>query len=427
MTGKHGLARTAPRRRDRKDELEMLKTKRNAYWAAVCGVFACAAAKSTALEASDFLLFNAGRVSLRPQLNIDEQYNDNIFYRDTDTVEDFVTMISPGLKAQIGTDLPGENRVSAQYTLNQLFYLDRSDQNATQHRFAFDLRYGTARTTLTGRDRVDLLSSVLGGGFGITGQKVDRFVMSDVYQLDYKLGGKTGIYGRAEHTLTDFEDDVRLFDRRRLEGTAGFEWRYSERTAFFGELFYGRNLLNDNASGFEPPDSTFFGSFLGVRGDFTERLTGRLKAGYESTSFSDGAEGGGGPAVDATLTFQATDRLALNLIYSRRQQVSMQFQRSSYVVDSVGLTATQILGSTGRFRLSAGATYEMLEYEPTPPFFIERSDSQFTGDIAATYFFETWLAARIAYQFETFSSSLPRTSVVDYTVNRVTLSLAIGF
>ena len=80
---------------DWKKELEMLITRQNACWAAVCGVFACAATESSALEASDLLVFNAGPVSLRPQLNIDGQYNDNLFYRDSNQVQDFVTMISP--------------------------------------------------------------------------------------------------------------------------------------------------------------------------------------------------------------------------------------------------------------------------------------------------------------------------------------------
>lgn len=403
----------------------MSKSIKNACRAAACGV-AAFVPSSQALEPSDVLLFNLGPVSLRPQLNLDTQYNDNVFYRDVNKEADLVTMISPGLKAQIGSELPEENKASIQYTLNQILYLDRTDQNATQHRFATDLRYATERVTLTGRDRVEFLSSVLGGGFGITGEKVDRLVITDVWQLGYDFTAKTGVYGRIEHTDTDFEDTIRLYDRQRFEGTLGFDFRYTDRTAFFGEAFYGTTLIGQNAQPIAAPDSTFYGGFIGARGQFTDRFTARVKAGWEETSFDDGTPGGGGPAAEAALTFQATDRLTLGLNYVRRQQVSVQFDRSAYVSDAVTLTAAQILGSTGRLRLSANATYEMFEFEPTPRF-PDRSDTMIGFEVAATWFFQTWLAARLAYAFEDFSSNLPATSVVDYTVNRVTLSLAIGF
>lgn len=393
-------------------------------WAAFSA--AILAPKSLALEPSDLLLFDVGPFSIRPQANLDLQYNDNVYYREENVVGDFITVLSPGVKIQIGQQLPDENRASVQYMLNQLFFLDNTELNATQHRINTELRYDTGRTRITGRDSFEFLSSVIGGAFGLPGRRVDRLVVSDVYQADYRLSAKTGIYARAEHGLTDFEESVGLFDRQRFEGTGGFEWRYTDRTIFFGEIFYGKTFLEDNLRRAELPDTTFVGGFVGVRGNFTERLIGRVKAGYESTTFSDDSPAGDAPAADAALTFLATDRLSLEISYSRRQEVSVQFARSAYTSDLVSFQVSQILGSSGQLRAAAGATYNWIGYEPSVAY-TDRDDTFFSLNASLTYYFQTWFITRLAYAFEGFESSLPARTIADYKVNRVTLSLAVGF
>src|ERR1051325_7893368 len=90
------------------------------------------AANLFAFEASDVLVFSHGPLSLRPQFGLSEQFNDNIFYLDQNKKSDFITTIAPGLKFQVGQDLPTENHVKLQYTLEQLIYAQNSSQDATQ-------------------------------------------------------------------------------------------------------------------------------------------------------------------------------------------------------------------------------------------------------------------------------------------------------
>ena len=99
----------------------MKKTQKNCFYLRTCGAaLAAAAANVFALEPSDVLVFSHGPLSLRPQLGVSEQFNDNIFYSDIARRSDFITMISPGLKLLVGQDLPDQNHIKLQYTLDEI-------------------------------------------------------------------------------------------------------------------------------------------------------------------------------------------------------------------------------------------------------------------------------------------------------------------
>ena len=400
------------------------------YWLAGAAA-AASTAQVFAVEASDVLVFSKGPLSLRPQFGLVEQFDDNIFYDDTGRESDFITVVSPGLKLQLGQDLPTENHIILSYTYDRSFYVHNSSQNANQHHFITDTFFKKHRFSVEGTDRFELLSSVLGGGFSVGKQRVDRTLWLDVYRFDYQVGERMGVYVEGQHVSTDYESGIALYDTRTLSGTGGFEYTLSEDIFLFGEGYYGQTKLEPNTAAAEPPGTEFIGGFVGARGNFTQKLKGRLKAGYEVSSFHGNIpagqddSAGSAPVVEASITYLPTERLTTTLTYSRRQQVSVQFIRSSYVLDSVSANVQQILGSTGRLRLDLTGTYAMFSFDPAPAYPAGRSDDNWKVQTGASYFFQTWLSTRLEYSFERFTSDFA--SVVDYDVNRVTLSLAIGY
>jgi hypothetical protein len=412
-----------------------MKKKSQTYYFRFClagaAIFA-APAQMHALEASDVLVFSHGPLSLRPQLGITEQFDSNVFYLDQDPESDFITTIAPGLKFLVGQDLPNENHIKLQYTLEELIYANNDDLNATQHKFLTDTHFKKNRFTIDGADRFEMLSSVLGGGFSVGRQQVDRTLWLDIYRVDYKVGERMGVYVEGQHVSTDYESGLELFDVRTISGTGGFGYYLSEDTLLFGEVYYGKTSLEYNVpSPAQPPGTTFIGGFVGARGKFTEKLNGTLKAGYEVSTFDESAvaglddSAGSAPVVEATITYLVTERLTTSLAYSRRQHVSVQFVRSAYVLDAITAKATQILGSTGRLQLDLLASYAMYSFDPAAAYPRGRSDTNWRLQTGANYFFQTWLSTRVEYSFERFTSDFA--SVVDYDVNRVTLSLAIGY
>jgi hypothetical protein len=400
------------------------------WWLAAGASCAAAASSTHAADAADYLVFSKGPVSLRPQLEVVEQFTDNVYFTGTDRISDFVTILSPGIRVVAGQDLPEENHFVLNYNLDQLLYAEESSQNATQHRFSTDLAYKWSRLSFEGTDRVEFLASALGSGLIQRGRDpVERLIVADLYRVDYTFGERMGVYGEIHHNSVDYEEGRGLFDSRTLRGTAGFEYIFSKDTRFFGEVYYGVTDLGENGNTIaELPGTSFVGGFIGARGNFTEKLRGKVKAGYEVSTFSGGSVSGDtageAPVVEAGVSYQFTDRSNISLTYNRRQFVSVQFVNSSYIADQVTLGASQILGSVGRLRLNSAITYQNLSYEPSPAF-AKRNDSSYSFLAAASWYFQTWLSTRLQYSFENYTSDLP--AVVDYHVNRITLSVAIGY
>jgi hypothetical protein len=393
---------------------------------------AAAAGTARALEPSDLLVFSHGPLSLRPQFRVAETFDDNVFYTKTDRRSDLVTSVAPGLKFQVGDNVPDQNHFVVTYTLDKLIYLDNSGLSTLEHFVRSGAHYEGNRVTIEGQDVYEILSGVLGGAFNVGKQKVDRDVWVDMYRFGYKVGERMGVYVDGQHVETDYLTDLPLFDARTFSGTGGFEYEYSERTFFFGEVYYGQTSLHANAPGAgKPPGTTFTGGFVGARGDFTEKIKGTVKAGYEMSSFTGGSAGGvdtsagSSPVVEASIAYAPTERFSANFSYSRRQQVSVQFVRSSYVLDTISVGLLELLGSTHRLRLDLSGTYAMYSFDPAAAYPAGRTDSNWKVQTGANYFFESWLYTRLEYSFERFTSDFA--TVVDYDVNKVTLSVAIGF
>src|SRR5262249_15948052 len=155
---------------------------------------AVSAGASFALEPSDVLIFSHGPLSLRPQFVLGERFSDNVFYSNTDRRSDFITSVSPGLRFQVGENLPHQNHFSVLYMLDKVVYLDNPNLNALQNRIRADAHYTQNRFGIDGSDIFETLSSVLGGAFNVGKQKVDRNVWWDVYRFDYKIGERMGVY-----------------------------------------------------------------------------------------------------------------------------------------------------------------------------------------------------------------------------------------
>jgi hypothetical protein len=382
----------------------------------------------SAIEASDVLVYSKGPVSLRPHVGAFTEYNDNIFYRGSNVKSDVIFDLAPGVKLLVGENKPKENHIYLDYRMDQLWYMDDSGLDALQHRAMLNGRYSTGRTTIEGKDEFTYASTPLGGGFSITGQKVSRAIETDLYRLSYKLGQRAGIYGEGWHSSTDFDKGIPLFDTRTLQGTAGFEWEYSEDTFLFGEIFYGETSLTRNDPGPKAPGQSFVGAFVGGRGNFTKKLVGTVKAGYQYNWFE---EVGGvstpstdAPVVQASLLYKARERMTVEFAYSRQQRISVEFTRSPFTVDGVSGKVSAIFGSSGRLLVTAGGHLSFHEYDPSPAF-ASRTDMLWTVDPSVSWYFETWLSMKLQYEFNHFESNLA--GVVDYDQNRIILGVEAGF
>jgi hypothetical protein len=385
-----------------------------------------------ALEPEDVLFIQKGPLTFRPQFSLSELYNDNIFYQSQDQVQDLITDISPGLKLQLGR--PEHNYISLSYTLDELLYADHSDLDAPQHAVLLSDQFQLERLKLVGSDRFQLASSPPGGvveriigtnGLAtIVGSNVDRLSFEDSYTLSYDLGEKTGIYVRANHNSSDYQQGIGLYDIETLVGTFGFGYRAFPKTIFFGELYYGLTTTDPNIATLPPnPDLNFVGGYVGVRGNFTEKLSGMVKAGFEQREFAENAGSSGDPVVDMALTQRFSEKQSLSLTYSRQSSVSVQYSRQTYTTDSMGLQFTQLLGPSRKWQVGLGGNYSMYSYDQSGANAVQYDYVR--ASVSLAYRIQRWLTTSLGYDFERVIGD--NRAVIDYDVNRVTLRLAIGY
>ena len=380
-----------------------------------------------AMDASDLLVYDIGPLTLRPLFDLSETYNDNVLFRGKDLVSDFVTTVTPGIKLQLGQG--GGNLISASYLHDEMIYAQENQLSAGQDHFVTGVRYLGNRLSIDGRDQIDSLSTVLGGGYSTPARElVDRLTISDRYNVGYEITEKTKAYLAGNFSMTDWgKNGTTLFDSTSFGGTAGFMFKALSKTSFFGEVYYGETVLDAN----NPkdalkgrPQADFIGGFIGARGDFTDRLTGSAKVGYETRTF--GIQDTGAPVVEMDISFHRNDRSVLTLSYQRSQEVSMDSTPNVYTADLATFSFSQSIGAADKLRAQLSLSYGMNSFDPSKTYPI-RNDVYYRAGTVLTYNYKPWLATYVSYEFNHFGSDLPALIDYGYDQNRLTLGMKVGF
>lgn len=378
-----------------------------------------------AMDASDLLVYDIGPLTLRPLFDLSETYNDNVFFSRNGLVSDFVTTVTPGIKLQLGQG--GGNLISASYLHDEIIYAQKNQLSAGQDHFVTGIRYLGNRLSIDGRDQIDSLSTVLGGGYrSVAGQLVDRLTISDRYNVGYEITEKTKAYLAGNFSMTDWgKNGTTLFDSTSFGGTAGFMFKALSKTSFFGEVYYGETVLDANDARKVRPQADFIGGFIGARGDFTDRLTGSAKVGYETRTF--GIQDTGAPVVEMDISFRRNDRSVLTLSYQRSQEVSMDLTPNVYTADLATFSFSQSIGAADKLRAQLSLSYGMNSFDPSKTYTISRNDVYYRAGTVLTYNYKPWLATYVSYEFNHFGSDLPALIDYGYDQNRLTLGMKVGF
>lgn len=430
-------------------------------WIAAAVTFSSAVSQLKAADASDYLLFSKGPVLLRPRLGVSEDYIDNLFSQHIGQ-GDLITSISPGLNLQYGR--LANNFMVLDYGFNQRFYTDRTDLNAGEHSFSLRNRIQGERLVFSGSDTVQFLSSPIGfvteyrpagatvqpvpspdtgattppvtGGeipspvrgseliASIADRNVGQNVYSDSYQLGYAISQKTAVYLQGSHSTTDYETGISLYDINTLRGTAGFAFQAFPKVGFFGETFYGQTATGPNFPAPKFPHVEFIGGSIGVRGNFTEKLSGTVRVGYEVFEFSDRTPAPSAPVVDASLSHRLSDKTSLSLSYSRQHDVSIQYGKQIYTADAVNFQWDQIIGPSHKWRTTLGGRFGATAYE-TEGAAAQIHYDQYSAYFRLAYQFQMWLTANLGYTWDSIRTGTGGGS--DYDVNRISMGVSIGY
>lgn len=373
------------------------------------------------------LAWSIGPVLVRPKVEVSQSYDDNILFLQTNSVDDFISRAGAGVGLLFGT--PQTSSIGLTYGMDSWFYAENSEFNHTDHQVTLRLNLQWPKTRLTGMDFFQSAAGIYGQDISnrlqqgvVSRASVSRDYYHDEYRLTHEIAAKTSLYLEGTRTEFDFEEDSSLIDYNTLRAAAGAEFKALPKTSFFGEIYYGQTAVHPNTGPTRTgPHLTFLGTFIGARGDFTPELTGSLKVGYETSSYSDHSPAPDGPVVLASLAKHFSEKTALLISYSRAHEVSIQAFGQSVTADTASALFSQKLGRHGKWTLSVGTSAGFYEYENGGS--RAQKDILIAGNLGLTYQVQQWLSTYLRYEFQRFDSNLG----TEYQVNRVTLGVTLGY
>jgi hypothetical protein len=382
-----------------------------------------------------------GKLTLNPGLDTGVGFDDNVFFIESKSARSSDTYLetSPEFRIRYGDFLePGDlvepNFIEFSYKYFRRDYFEYDLINAENHFLNLNSQLNFGRLKITGNDQVIIQSDLVTRGVGTATtdsdfipQDVargieDRISINDTYRGELDLTERTDLYLEGSHRSTNFSKNSRFLDSRILKALTGYQFALSDQTFLFGEVFYGQ-VENDPNSPLQikGPNAQFLGGFAGIRGDITTRIKGVIKAGYESRWFDGGQpEGFDSPVFSVGLQYAPLDRTIIFLNFDRSLLLSNQVTNLGVIRDQVRLTLAQYLGSSSKWSVQFGLTYQHEDFQKTPVVF-----ETYLATAGLNYQVQEWLSTSLSYSHEDFKPT--NAFVQSYEVNRVNLRLSIGY
>lgn len=382
-------------------------------------------------DAQKYLVYNFGELSLRPQLEVAETFDSNLFYREEDVESDSFTSVRPGLIAMYGA--ADRSSISVRYTLDTSYYADRSDLNNVGHLIQHQSRFPLPRLTIQGDDRVSITRTILGGTYSYIEKLIGQVSLYDAWRADYDLSPKTLVGVRAGVQWVDYEaadlPPYHLYDYLSFFGGGRFGYRPSDKLTVFPELLVGQTFVEpNNATAPEGADLTSYSFSVGAEGDFTPKITGLVQAGYEIRSYADDTEVPDSWIATTQVRWQARAKTALALAYRHAIEVSREAVGYAYMTDRATLSISQELGTQGRWIVNLDGYYQFNAYDrdfPADGGLVRRKDDLAGVSARGSFRWKPWLVTSASYDFVTYSDNL--SNVQDYDVHRISLRVAAGY
>ena len=240
------------------------------------------------------------RLTLTPSLAIGERYDDNIFETRTDRQDDFITVLSPGIRAQYLTPEPTiGTQFDLDYRADVQFFAEHSSQNDVAHRLSLMLASPLAPSLdVRLRDLLLVTEDPFGreerlsdptGLRPVSSQRRARTIRNEAEgRVDVRPGGRLSL-GVLLGSLVEDVDIPEELDEFRY--TVGTELGYAVNVARDSRVFVAYQVtfesFRTNGSVPQGDDDASFrvhAISTGVRHELTPTLAMNAALGYSFTS-----------------------------------------------------------------------------------------------------------------------------------------------
>lgn len=414
------------------------------------------------IQAEDILKYNWGKVQVKPHLTLLSYFTDNFQFRDSALAEsDTIFYLSPGVQFLYGNQ--EFNHLSLDLTHDEVFYINHSNFSTSQDHLRFDGVFSYNRWQLIGSDQYEMLSSFIGIANSQRTILINRQPWTDFYQLTLDATTRLKPYIRGYHSETEYDPGSSFYNSQTLRGTAGTSYILTSRVDLFTEVYYGQDSPSRNSEVQAAPYyNLFMGGVFGARGQFTTRIQGSVRFGYENRSVPNNpvVSDRGSPVVTVDLTYTPTEYCQIKLSASESTGASPTTP-STTVENKVKLSVAQFLTSSLRWSIQLDASATISDISGTivqdlpVPYPIQtpsgsgivtlfsdgnsaRSDQNFSLGLSLNYIPNRWLKCSVGYGFEEYTPKysnrafrLYNDSLLNglhpYQVNSLTLQMTIGF
>lgn len=365
----------------------------------------------------DPLGVHVGSFMLFPGMGVSETYNDNIYLTDTGTVDDFITVFSPGFNLNSNWNRHSLN-FGASADIGR--YADNSAENYEDYNVhtsgTLDI---TRRSQLSAGLSYGRLHEERGSPDAANG------INPTLYKLGTAQAGFLQRFNRVKVTLTglaqnyNYEDTVLSGgsvsnqddrDRNEYEGSVRLGYEIvPQYEAFVKTTLNKRSYISSVDDNGVNRDSSGYVVDGGVRIDLTGKAFGDVFAGYRSQNYDDPTlRNISGADFGADLTWNVTSLTTAKLNITRSTEESTQSGASGYIATGYGISVDHEL--LRNLLIGGGASYTTNDYKG-----INRNDDYTRFGLYSRYLMNRYLYLSLGYDHAKRDSNV---SGSDYDDNK---------
>lgn len=323
-----------------------------------------AALLSISAKAAPFMAVGDG-AELFVTSSLEVQFDDNIYLDTKNEVDDTIMSFTPGVDLVFGKGTATTGNFFYKEEIRRFSDNDQQDTELSN--------VGVKTKTDSGNSKFDFSASYAqlarnDNDLRATGLIVRRNVTSLDAGAEFELTGKSTLGVSASYEDTQY-GPASYVDSQIFTLPADVYYKATEKL----DWSFGYRYRNTDQDGSAVDFKDHFIN-LGARGEFTPKLTGQVRVGYNKRNFSVGASDDSGLGLDSSLSFAATDKTTLDLTLANDYDTSGT--GASFKVFRWGVTARSKV--TNQLTLRASVNYSASEYA-------KRDDDFLNGKVAVDY------------------------------------------
>jgi hypothetical protein len=356
-----------------------------------------------------------------------EQYDSNVFLADTDTEWDFITMLAPSVGIEMKA---GDSRFSADYEIAQFLYGIWHNQNHLDHRLRglVDVQFTDFKLTLSDEFKIFTDRAANENSLRLK-EDTNNFkagVSAEYEQFGFDVGylQKLQVYDSNDLITGSLTYNERSYLDNSAYATVSY--RFWPKTYFIFENDIG--YINYYKTS-EFPDSYYIDSLVGLRGEWTSKITLNLRGGFRYQHYDNSDVVAHKPYVGGIirggLEYNPTDDDKFQLNLERTDYESTYATNNYYTQNLAGLDYRHKFSE----KLSTDI-FGVYQYHQYPSETTEngetakRYDNLINAGASVRYDMQKWFSAELRYEYRFKQSKF---DIYDFNDNLVTLRGTVGF